>query len=242
MNTTSDLNSSLRAVHELISSRLAGRRLRIYEAGGGSISYLPENLIETSHISVVDVDETQLKKNTYATQKILGDIQTYSFPPNSFDLVVCYNVIEHLDAPDQAIRMFHRALIPGGLLFIGAPNPKSFSGLVTRFTPHTMHIWYYYLILGKKSAGQRGEPPFRTIYHKIVNPSNLVNFCRTLGSKPIYLKEYQSRREREMLRSRPFIGWLLYAITGILNVFALGRRNFRNGDYHVVFEKRGETE
>jgi SAM-dependent methyltransferase len=236
-----DLGTSLRAAQDAILNRLQGREVRIYEAGGGSMSYLPESFTAPADVTVVDIDAVQLENNTYAKTKILGDIQSHSFPPDSFDLVVCYNVIEHLEAPDRAIRLFHRALRPGGLLFIGAPNPDSLPGLVTRSTPHAMHVWYYKAILGQEKAGRPGEPPFPTFYHKIVKPVELVSFCRALGYGLVYMRKYQSPREREMLQSQPIFGFLLRTVTGMLDVLALGRRDFRYGDYHVVFEKRSAT-
>src|SRR3954466_10785112 len=104
--------TALALVHRQIVDRFGNRAIRVYEAGGGSRSCLPRQVIERSDIVVVDIDETQLQNNNYATKKIFGDIQTQSFQSNSFDLIVCYNVIEHLPAPHEAIRRFSAALSP----------------------------------------------------------------------------------------------------------------------------------
>src|SRR5689334_15386361 len=144
--------ASLEEVQRLISKYVASAGVRIYEAGGGSVSCIPADLLSKAHVTVVDIDETQMKRNKYATTKIHGDVQTAVFPEGSFDLVVCYNVIEHLASPGEAIRHFHTSLRPGGLLFIAAPNPQSFSGWVTRVTPHWFHVLYYRHILGYKYA------------------------------------------------------------------------------------------
>jgi SAM-dependent methyltransferase len=47
-------------------------------------------------------------------------LQTY--PPESFDVVICSDVIEHLENPSQLIRNIHRVLRRGGVLFITFPN------------------------------------------------------------------------------------------------------------------------
>ena len=232
---------ALRRIQQLIRERCNTKNIRIYEAGGGSLSILPLTMLDRPRISVVDIDEAQLRNNNYADTKILGDIQTYTFPPGSFDLIICNTVIEHLDFPDRALGLFHSALAPGGLLLIGAPNPASLSGLVTKYSPHWFHVWFYRVILGRKNAGQPGQPPFRTVYHRVVHPTALINFCATLGFTAIYFNEltgwvYHNVRER-----RPFLGRLLFATVGMLNVFTLGRRDLRNGDYYVVFEKRLES-
>ena len=110
-----DINSdTLTVLCKLLKDRFGSKAIRLYEAGGGSSSWLPNELSERASIVVVDIDETQIQNNTYAHQKILGDIQSTAFPPNSFELIVCYNVIEHLPRPDDAIRLFQSALVPGG--------------------------------------------------------------------------------------------------------------------------------
>ena len=230
-------NLALDHVRNLIADRFKGKKIRVYEAGGGSLSILPLALLDHPTISVVDIDETQLRNNNYADVKVLGDIQTYSFPPNSFDLVVCKEVIEHLDSPDQAIRQFRDALAPGGILFIGAPNPASLSGIVTKYSPHWFHVWFYRVILRRKNAGRPGQPPFPTVYHRIVHPTSLVDFCNELGFSVIYFSEVAGWNYLNIRQARPFFGRLIYAAVGALNILTLGRRDLRNSDYLALFEK-----
>jgi SAM-dependent methyltransferase len=227
---------SLKSVHELIVSRVAAANARIYEAGGGSGSCLPD-ILRNAQVTVVDIDEAQLQKNKYASTKVLGDIQTHDFPRESFDLVVCFNVIEHLDAPDQAIMRFYSALVPGGLLFIAAPNPHSFSGWITRMTPHWFHVEYYRRVLKYKSAGQPGNVPFPTVFHRIVSPAALIAYCRNLGFKVLYFCEYKGMVYEDMALRRPVLAKLLNAAVRIANVLVLWTKDLRNGDYHVVLEK-----
>lgn len=228
---------ALRNVQNLIVEKFRGKSVRIYEAGGGSLSILPLSSLNNPSIAVVDIDETQLQNNSYADTKILGDIQTYAFPPSSFDLIVCYNVIEHLPSVDQAIRQFHRALAPGGLLFIGAPNPESLFGLVTKYSPHWFHVWFYRAILRYKNAGKPGQLPFRTFYHPIVSPSALEKFCKEVGFEPIYFNLYIGSNYTTLRKTRPVVGWLVSAGLGVMNALTLGRLKLAHGDYHAVFRK-----
>lgn len=229
--------ASLQEVHSILANRFSTMRPRIYEAGGGSGSFVPPDILRNAQVTVVDIDSAQLQKNNYASTKVLGDIQTHKFPRNSFDLVVCYNVIEHLNAPDQAIERFYTALVPGGLLFIAAPNPNSFSGWVTRMTPHWFHVQYYRHVLGYKTAGQPGSVPFPTVFHRIVSPKVLMNFCRTLGFNVLYFREYKGMVYENMAQRRPVLGKLLNVAVQIANALVLWTKDLRNGDYHVVLEK-----
>src|ERR1700722_10162291 len=127
-----EARQSLLAVHGVLGAELPSTKLAIYEAGGGSTSFLPLDVLERSHVTVVDIDEEQIRNNDYAQETILGDIQSYRFAPGSFDLVICYNVIEHLADVGAALEGFCESLKPGGLMLIGAPNPRSVSGVFTK--------------------------------------------------------------------------------------------------------------
>jgi len=230
-------DAALTDVQQFVADKLAGKHARVYEAGGGSFAIVPLPLLSKPTVVVVDINETQLQNNKYADTKILGDIQTYDFPPNSFDLIVCNNVIEHLPAVDQAIMRFQHALAPGGLLFIGAPNPQSLFGMVTKYSPHWFHVWFYRVILGRKDAGQPGRPPFRTVYHHIVSPESLLRFCDKIGLKPIYFNLYIGDNYTKVRRKRPALGRLLTAALGLMNLVTLKRLNLIYGDYHAVLQK-----
>lgn len=233
--------NSLEKVHSLILDRNPESKARIYEAGGGSVSWLPSTILGEANVTVVDIDEGQLQRNRYATTKILGDIQIFAFPESSFDLIVCYNVIEHLNAPDDAIRRFYQALVPGGLLFIGAPNPDSLSGWLTRITPHWFHVGLYRYVLGYQDAGKPGTPPFPTIFHPVVSPSLLPKFCQDLGFNVLYFREHKGAMYDLLEERQPILGKLLNLALQVANALLLWRKDLQNGNYHIVLEKPHST-
>ena len=57
----------------------------------------------------------------------------------------------------SALLGFCESLKQGGLILIGAPNPKSLSGVVTKYSPHWFHVWFYRHVRGDKNAGLPGE-------------------------------------------------------------------------------------
>ena len=76
-------------------NRLA--KVCILEAGCGSNSAfeIPDN----AHIVGLDVFARQLESNGSLDEKHQGDFQDYTFPSNSFDVIICWNVLEHLPRP-----------------------------------------------------------------------------------------------------------------------------------------------
>ncbi|MBV8925534.1 MAG: class I SAM-dependent methyltransferase [Bradyrhizobium sp.] len=228
---------SLLMVHEILGAELPKGAIGIYEAGGGSTCFLPPDVLSRAHVTVVDIDEAQLRNNDYAQQSILGDIQTYRFAPNSFDLVTCYNVIEHLPDVEAALTGFFQALKPGGLLLIAAPNPRSLSGVVTKYTPHWFHVWFYRHVRGSKQAGLPGEAPFPTFFHPLVAPAELQSFAEARGMRVIYRREHESPRFPEMRARVPLLADLIDVFAAAVNLFARGA-DVRRGDYHLMLRKR----
>lgn len=233
-----EARGSLLAVHGILGTRLPSTKLAIYEAGGGSTSFLPLDVLHRAHVTVVDIDEDQIRNNDYAQETILGDIQTHRFEPDSFDLVICYNVIEHVPDVGAAMFGFFQAVKQGGLVLIGAPNPKSLSGVATRYSPHWFHVWFYRYVRGIENAGQPGHAPFPTFFHPLVTLSNLEAFARARGFETIYRNEYESPRFPEMRLRKPRLAALLDAVAVIMNFFLPGKTDVRRGDYHVILRKR----
>ena len=54
--------------------------------------------------------------------QVVPDAADLPFDDESFDLVVCVEVLEHLFAPHEAVAAIHRVLRPGGRLVASAPN------------------------------------------------------------------------------------------------------------------------
>jgi len=233
-----EARQSLLAVHGILGSKLPPTSLAIYEAGGGSTSYLPLDVLRRAHVTVVDIDEDQIRTNDYAQETILGDVQTYRFPLGTFDLVICYNVIEHLADVEAALVGFCESLKQGGLILIGAPNPRSLSGVVTKHSPHWFHVWFYRYVRGEKTAGQPGHPPFPTFFHPLVTLSNLESFAKTHGLQTIYRKQYESPRYPEMRARKPVLAALIDTLARVVNSMLPGKTDVRHGDYHVILRKR----
>ncbi len=232
-----EARESLLAVHGILDASLPPTRLAIYEAGGGSTSFLPLEVLRRAHVTVVDIDEDQIRNNDYAQETILGDVQSHRFEPGSFDLVICYNVIEHLPDVEAALLRFCESLKQGGLILIGAPNPKSLSGVVTKYSPHWFHVWFYRHVRGDKKAGQPGQAPFPTFFHPLVTLSRLEAFAAAHGLQMIYRKEYESPRYPEMRSRKPAFAALIDAAASVMNLLLPGKSDVRHGDYHVILRK-----
>lgn len=57
---------------------------------------------------------------------IVASATSLPFPDNSFDTVLCLEVIEHLDDYHQFLTEARRVLSPGGVLIVSTPNPNKY--------------------------------------------------------------------------------------------------------------------
>jgi 2-polyprenyl-3-methyl-5-hydroxy-6-metoxy-1,4-benzoquinol methylase len=53
-----------------------------------------------------------------------GDLADLPWPDASFDLVVCFEALEHVHQQDQVLDELVRVLRPGGILMVSSPNPR----------------------------------------------------------------------------------------------------------------------
>lgn len=59
-----------------------------------------------------------------------GGVETYSSEASAFDAVTLNQVIEHVLAPQELLAMCYRLLKPGGMLWLGFPNPEAMGARV----------------------------------------------------------------------------------------------------------------
>ena len=74
-------------------------------------------------ISAADVSDTALYRKDLYRDYVVGDLTGGypEIPSEHYDVVVCEQVLEHLDALDNALATLVRVVRPGGRLVVGAP-------------------------------------------------------------------------------------------------------------------------
>ncbi len=118
--------------------------LRILDAGAGE----QKNKALCGHLQYVSQDFGQydgkgdgkgLQTDTwdYSKLNIVSDITTIPEPDESFDVILCSEVIEHLPKPINAIKEFNRLLKNDGILILTAPFCS-----ITHFAPYHYYSGY----------------------------------------------------------------------------------------------------
>jgi SAM-dependent methyltransferase len=221
----------------VLDGLLSGRRgLRVLDAGCGSRTHidLPSDAIMTG----LDISRESAVRNSAIKNVILGDVQTHVFPKDSFDAIVCWEVLEHVEHPMRALSLMFDAVAENGIVVLALPNAHSLKGLVTKFTPHGFHIWFLRRWLHEANAGKPGFAPFPTPLKWSLAPNALLSHCRKRGAEVVYFRAYVGARIAA-LRRRFWIGYCVYvALAGLLNFVSFGRSNFALSDMYVVLRRR----
>ena len=98
-------------------SQLKGRLL---DLGCGNQPYRPY-LAGVAHYVGLDYPPTQAGLELQVRPEVHGDARALPFAAESFDGVLCSQVLEHLDRPEVVIREMARILKPGGVGIIAVP-------------------------------------------------------------------------------------------------------------------------
>ena len=211
--------------------------IRVLEAGCGSLSHV--KLGTESHIVGIDISQQQLEKNATVDERILGDIQTYALRENNFDVVICWEVLEHVQHPLRALANLTRSLKPQGILILAFPNVFSLKGLITKFTPYRFHVWVHRSILGHPEAGTKGNAPFPTPLRLSMAPDSIGRFGHHRGFQLVYLGLYEGRQQhrvRERLRIRG-LPWTF--VKNAVDFVTLGKVSADLSDCIIVLRKAG---
>jgi SAM-dependent methyltransferase len=129
-----------------------GRQLQVietYHAGGcildigcssgGFLAYLKKGPWKLYGIEASLPTAERARALTGATV-FAGDVLKANFPPNSFDVITCSDVLEHLYEPRAVVQNVRSWLKPGGIFYVFVPN-------ITSWEARTFRSYWYGLDL-----------------------------------------------------------------------------------------------
>lgn len=207
--------------------------LQVLEAGCGSASHV--RVPSGAHVVGIDISPEQLAANDTVQERILGDIQSYPLPQRRFDLIVCWDVLEHLERPLDALERFADAAHEGGLILIKVPNVLSLKGVATKYTPHAVHRWVY-----RRTMPFVEGDPFPTFLRLAMSPRSLESFARRRGLDVAYKAFWEAWLQHELRKRFHVPAPLWRAACRLVSVATLGRIEVARTDYVVLFRRGGD--
>jgi len=106
---------------------------------------------------------------------VLSDLSHAPFSDCTFDLIICYNVIEHMRQPNCVFAEFARMLKLGGVLALKTPSLWAPLVVLSRVTPHALHRE-----LKERAAGADESDVFPT-YYQCNTPGRLEQCLHAAG-------------------------------------------------------------
>lgn len=100
-----------------------GRTILVAGAGLGYEAVLINQEFQQKTVGIdLNIDSNNLFPKSLDLLLQQQDLTSLAFGVNTFDLVYCYHVLEHVADHMAVLKEIYRVLKPGGVLFVGFPN------------------------------------------------------------------------------------------------------------------------
>jgi SAM-dependent methyltransferase len=213
----------------------ARNTLTILEAGCGSLSHI--NVPSNAYVVGVDISQRQLDRNDVVHEKILADIQTCRLPAASFDIIICWDVLEHLNNPSKAVSAFFDACKEEGIIILAFPNLYSLKGVITKLTPHRVHLWFYRLLLGNKQAGAEDLGPFPTPFRLAVTHSAIRKSAKSYNSTVEFFMAYEDNITLFLRQKSPLLSATFNIASGLTRMLSFRTIDAMHSECIMVLKK-----
>lgn len=182
-----DIESEFKPLHEINPLRtnyieehasLAGKKVLDIGCGGGILS--EAMALRGAKVTGLDLGQANLDtaklhalesgvEVDYQCIPVEGFAEEY---PESFDIVTCLEMLEHVPDPESIVRACAKLVKPGGKVFFSTinRNPKS----------------YLMAVIGAEYI-LKLVPTGTHDYHKFIKPAELARWCRPVGLKQIHM-------------------------------------------------------
>jgi SAM-dependent methyltransferase len=111
-------------IQMLEKCKQSGTLLDLGCSSGGFMSLLKRDCWKLHGIEMSPECARRAKARTGANV-FVGDILDAPFPPESFDVITCFDVLEHLYEPRRVMAHVGKWLKPGGIFYVQVPNVDS---------------------------------------------------------------------------------------------------------------------
>lgn len=142
----------MRQIMLLIAAQPGERILEVGCGAGHILASLPAGELYGIDLSTSMVTKAQARLGTRADIR-KGDALALPYADNSFDKIICSEVLEHVPEPGTALREIARVLKPGGIAVVTVPN----EALVNRLKAILRKLKLFDLLLRRKEGYQAPE-------------------------------------------------------------------------------------
>jgi ubiquinone/menaquinone biosynthesis C-methylase UbiE len=174
-------------LQEIILNRLQPDHT-VLDAGCGSIARVA---LRGKCRMVVGVDADEgIGDNPGVDLLVTADLSRLPFRDKAFDIVMSYEVVEHLTNPAACFLELHRVCKDGAIVVLATVNKLHYENFVVALTPYSFHEWYIKKVLGDKGVSyptsNRANTPGRL--RRMMERAGFTTIAvQCIDSGPIYL-------------------------------------------------------
>jgi len=127
----------LAIIRRMVGPAAGLRILEVGSGGGHVLRMFPEARLTAVDVSKVFLDTAKRNLQGYDAEFHLGELSALNLPEESYDRIICTEVLEHTRAPQEVLTQIRRLLKPDGRAVITVPVDPLIDGLkkVVRLTP-----------------------------------------------------------------------------------------------------------
>jgi len=152
-----------------------------------------------------------------------GQLTPSDYENESFDVITSFEVIEHINNPQEEVKNFYQILRSGGLLYITTPNFNSLLRYCLKSNYNVItypeHLCYYVTSTLKQAMKSNGFNPL-SISTDGFSISRMRFSRRNSDQNPISEKSQDEKIRR--MTERGIYRLIRNMINGLLNIFRLG--------------------
>ena len=127
----------LALIRDMVDEVPGGRILEVGSGGGHVLAMFRRSKLVGSDVAGVFLETARKNLEGYDVELIKGELQEQQLPAESFDRIICTEVLEHVEDPDVILTEIGRLLKPDGIAVITIPNDPLINRLkqIVRVSP-----------------------------------------------------------------------------------------------------------
>lgn len=111
----------LAIIKRMIQARPGSRILEVGSGGGHVLRMFPDGKLTATDVSQRYLDNAKRNLEGYDVTFLKGQVERLGLPAQSFDRIICTEVLEHTTNPSEILTELHRLLVPDGIAVITVP-------------------------------------------------------------------------------------------------------------------------